>query len=173
MSKIAKEQGKSKSSISREIARNKNKDGTYNSWRATVLYICRRKECVRHNRLESGEIRAFVEESLDKLWPPEVIAARWNREHEEDTLSNTIYRAIRKQRLSARFSAKTHLRRRGKRKNKHKYNSRTIHPEHTIHDRPDIIEERLRFGDLEGDTIYGGIGKGCAVTLVDRVSRFL
>ena len=28
-------------------------------------------------------------------------------------------------------------------------------------------------GDFEGDTVYGGVGKGCAVTLVDRKSKLL
>ena len=28
-------------------------------------------------------------------------------------------------------------------------------------------------GDFEGDTVYGGIGKGCAVTFVDRKSKLL
>ena len=172
MSAIARELGRSKSSISREIARNKNKNGSYHPWRATVLYICRRKQCVRHDRLEGGAIRAFVEESLEKAWPPEVIAARWNREHKKDTLSHsTIYRALRKRKLSPGFSAKTHLRRRGKRKNRH--NTQAIIPEHTIHERPGVIEERVRLGDLEGDTVSGAVGKGCVVTFVDRVSRFL
>jgi len=172
MGDIAKALGRSKSSISREIARNKNKDGTYQPWRATILYICRRKKCLRHRRLEGGEIRAFVEEKLDKAWPPEAIAARWKQAHEDDTLSHTtIYRALKKEQLSERFSAKTHLRRHGKRKNSH--NSKTIHAEHTIQERPEIIEKRVRLGDLEGDTVYGGIKKGCAVTLVDRTSRIL
>ena len=32
---------------------------------------------------------------------------------------------------------------------------------------------RTRLGDLEGDTVYGGIGKGVLVTFVDRTSRKL
>jgi IS30 family transposase len=63
------------------------------------------------------------------------------------------------------------LRRHGKRKNAH--NSQSINPIHTIHDRPSVVETRERIGDLEGDTVYGGIGKGCLVTLVDRCSRML
>ena len=172
MGAIAKALDRNKSSISREIARNKNKDGRYHPWRATTLYICRRKLCVRHGRLEGGEIRAFVEESLDKAWPPEAIAARWNKSHAEDTISHsTIYRALRNRLLSKRFTPKTHLRRRGKRK--HSHNTQAIRPVHTIHERPNEAAARERLGDLEGDTIYGAIGKGCAVTAVDRRSRML
>lgn len=63
------------------------------------------------------------------------------------------------------------MRRHGKRKNTH--NTQPINPTHTIHDRPPEVDKRERIGDLEGDTVYGGIGKGCLVTLVDRCSRFL
>ena len=49
----------------------------------------------------------------------------------------------------------------------------TIHPDRIIPDWPDEIRKRLRIGDWEGDTVYGGIGKGLLVTLVDRKTRFL
>ena len=35
------------------------------------------------------------------------------------------------------------------------------------------IRDRIRIGDWEGDTVYGGVGKGLLVTLVDRKSRHL
>ena len=35
------------------------------------------------------------------------------------------------------------------------------------------IRQRARIGDWEGDTVYGGVGKGFLVTQVDRKSRFL
>jgi hypothetical protein len=41
---------------------------------------------------------------------------------------------------------------------------------------PQAIAERWRrewTGDLEGDTLHGGIGKGCLLTLVDRKTRKL
>ncbi len=51
------------------------------------------------------------------------------------------------------------------------YNS--IHPDRTIPQWPEEIRRRERIGDWEGDTVYGGIGKGLLVTQVDRKSRFL
>ena len=36
-----------------------------------------------------------------------------------------------------------------------------------------MIRKRERIGDWEGDTVYGGVGKGLLVTLVDRRSRFV
>jgi IS30 family transposase len=168
---IAKELGKDVSSISREYNRNKNKNGAYHPWRATSLYLWRRKKCVRKLRLMDKTVNDFVTKGLEQFWSPEIISARWKMEHPGIPLSfTTIYRSIKSGKLP-KFKPKTHLRRHGKRKNKG--NSQTIKPIHKIADRPSIIEERTRLGDLEGDTVYGSQGKGCVLTNVDRTSRFL
>lgn len=169
---IAKELGRSPSSISRELLRNKNKDGSYNAWRATTLYISRRKDSKRRYLLESNEdLREWVIEGLSKYWSPEIITQRWKIANPDSKLShNTIYAAIKNGRIDG-INKKTHLRRKGRRKNSHK--SATIHPEHSIHERLAIAEQRGRFGDWEGDTVYGAIGKGLIVTCVDRKSRYL
>jgi len=168
---IAKELGRNVSTVSRELKRNSNKDKSYNSWRATVLYICRRKRSVRKPRLADDTVRGFVVDCLNKFWSPEIISAKWKQEHPGEPLSHsTIYRGV-KGGILPGYGPKSHLRRRGKRRNKGR--SQTIHPVHTIHDRPSEIELRRRLGDLEGDTVYGGIGKGVLLTLVDRSSRFL
>jgi len=169
-SEIAREIGRNRSSISREVKRNQNKDKSYNSWRATVLYICRRKKSVRKARLSKEDARAFVIAGLKQFWSPEIISERWKMEHPTMPLAHaTIYRSLKNKQLPG-FTRQTHLRRRGKKKNARGYR---ISPTHTIHDRPAEIEQRQRLGDLEGDTVYGGIAKGCLVTLVDRTSRFL
>ena len=41
-----------------------------------------------------------------------------------------------------------------------------------IDKRPEVIEERLRLGDFEGDTVLGPAGTGGLATMVDRKSRF-
>jgi IS30 family transposase len=167
--------GFSASSVSRELKRNGNQDGRYAPWRGTSLYLMRRKRCVRTVRVEDEDVRAFVVDKLrNARWSPEIIAARWEREHPcGPTLSaGAIYRAISQGWLAKEeISAKTHLRRHGKRRNRH--NSGTIKPEHTIRQRPEIIERRERSGDLEGDTVLGGVGEGCVATLVDRKTRML
>jgi IS30 family transposase len=172
MRQIARELGRSPSSVSREIKRNwSQKRNRYSPWGATVKYIQRRKKCVRKPRLADEETRGFVTKGLESYWSPEIISARWAMEHPGVTLCHsTIYRALKRKKLKG-FSAKTHLRRHGKRQNHH--NSQTIHPEHTIHERPEAAALRQRLGDMEGDTVYGGVGKGCAVTVVDRMSRVL
>jgi IS30 family transposase len=167
---IADALGRNKSSVSREIKRNHNKDGTYHPWRATVLYIVRRKRCVRRPILRNEEIFRFVSRGLDQYWPPEAISAKWKLAGGAGLSHSTIYRGI-KSNLLPGYAPRTHLRRRGKRK--YARGTQTIHPVHTIHDRPEDAELRSRFGDLEGDTVYGAIGKGGLLTLVDRASRYL
>lgn len=134
----------------------------------------RRQKCHPASRLAEGtEIRSYVEDKLSLYWSPETIAACWNKEHPDDRLAfATIYRWLAKRKLSG-FSRKTHLRRRGKRIQTRNANYNTIHPDRLIEDWPEEIRARARIGDWEGDTIYGGVGKGFAATLVDRKSRFL
>ena len=51
------------------------------------------------------------------------------------------------------------------------YNS--IQPDRIIPQWPNVIRNRTRIGDWEGDTVYGAVGKGLLVTLVDRKSKLL
>jgi IS30 family transposase len=166
---IAREMGRDASSVSRELSRNRKKDGSYNAYWGCTMYRFRRKRCVRPYRLETDEeLRRFVMEGLDQYWSPEIIAARWPG---KPLSHSTIYRALKKKRLPG-YSERSHLRRRGIRKYC-RGDNRTIRPEHTIHDRPGVIETRERIGDWEGDTVLGGPGKGGIVTMVERKSRFL
>ncbi len=169
---IAKELGRNVSSISRELKRNKNRNGTYNAWRGCTLYIIRRRQCKKKYRLEvDQELRHWVTICMDKYWSPEIITAVWKKNHPASKLSHcTIYAALKAGRIDG-YTPRRHLRRRGRRKNSHQ--CYTIHPERMIRDWPQEIKERSRIGDWEGDTVYGSIGKGLLVTCVDRASRFL
>jgi IS30 family transposase len=170
---IAKILGRSPSTISREVKRNYSKSANhYNAWRATTLYIYRRKKCIRKHVIQpETDLYKYIVKCLNKYWSPEIIAKRC-KDKDFYACTATIYRAIKEKRISG-ISPKTHLRRRGKHpiSNRKKFN--TINPVHTIHDRPEIVETKERFGDFEGDTVYGGVGKGCIVTLVDRKSKLL
>ncbi len=81
---------------------------------------------------------------------------------------STIYRHIKKRRPEL---AK-HLRRYNKRykRNTLVFNN-TNRDEHSIHNRPKIVERLERLGDLEGDTIVGLDKKDRLLTHIDRVSK--
>lgn len=170
---IAEHLGRSPSSVSREIKRNWSKKANrYNSWHAQTNYIHRRKLCHRKNNLlYHPDLFDFVRHSLLQFWSPEIIALCWNRLNPYKISFNSIYRAI-KANLFPGIKPSTHLRRRGK---KYSYGrkSSTPHPDASIHDRPKCVDNRNRFGDFEGDTVYGSVGKGYLVTAIDRRSRFL
>lgn len=175
ISVIAKELGRNKSSVSREIKRNSNKaTGDYNCFEADEQYKKRRKKCKRKYRIHKrSKLYQYIYEKLKQYWSPEIIACKWNQSHKKNKISfSTIYNAIRRH-VFKDISPKTHLRRRGKKKygKRNKYN--TIHPVHTIHDRPEQANNRSRINDWEGDTVRSTPRKGCLVTFVDRKSRKL
>lgn len=178
---IANILGKNVSSISREIKRNaskypkkqSNNKFKYHAWRANICSVVRRRRGQRRAIPEGSELYDYVLTNLNRFWSPEQIAERWKLEHPGATLSTvTIYRYV-KNGIFDKISPKTHFRRRGKNYNFVHHNSNVVHPEHIIPQWSDAIVNRTRIGDWEGDTVYGGIGKGLIVTLVDRKSRFL
>ena len=181
--KIATILERSASTISREVKRNKAKykphrktdnKHWYNHWRANILYIRRRREQNRQALKPGTPEWTYIVEGLQQYWSPEAICGRWNKEFPErkSLCVSTIYRYIRLGRFP-KITAKQHLRRRGKRIQTRNANYNSIQPDRIIPEWPDEIRNRIRIGDWEGDTVYGGIGKGLLVTLVDRKSRHL
>lgn len=174
---------RSPSTISREVNRNKAKYKPkgkilnkywYNYWRAENLYIRRRRENQKRILQENTPEWDFIIKGLKKFWSPEAICGRWKLQHpdKKPLCFSTIYRYIKRGELPE-ISPKTHLRRKNKRMQTRDANYNTIHPDRIIPEWPDVIKSRLRIGDWEGDTVYGAVGKGLIVTLVDRKSRYL
>ena len=166
--------GRSPSTISRELLRNSNKKtGIYNAWGAESLYLKRRKTCRPKRRFCSDEaLKAFVHEHFQLFWSPEIIAAVWNRANPLHRVSHTTIYAALKSGLIVGCSRERHLRRRGRRKYTRGATA-TIQPDRVIAERSEEINLRLRFGDWEGDTISGALGKGFLLTCVERKSRYL
>lgn len=174
---------RSPSTISREVKRNKakyrphNKTDNkywYNHWRAQNLYIRRRRGQQRRSLKPGSEEWEYILEGLKRYWSPESICGRWQLSHPNSKpLSvSTIYRYLKSKELPE-VSAQIHLRRRNKRHYPRNSNYNTIHPDRIIPEWPEDIRLRTRIGDWEGDTVYGAVGKGLLVTLVDRKSRYL
>lgn len=183
MRKIAYILERSPSTISREIKRNRatykprnNPDNKYwyNHWRAQSLYIYRRRANKRYAIKENTLEWEFIISGLKKYWSPEAICGRWSKEYPDRKALcfATIYRSIKERRLP-NITPKVHLRRRGRRKYYKTSIYNTIHPDRIIPEWPEEIKTRSRIGDWEGDTVYGGVGKGLLVTMVDRKSRYL
>ena len=181
--KIAAILERSPSTISREVNRNRAKfkpkstiDNKYwyNHWRAHNLCIRRRREQNRAAIMPDTDRWNYIIAGLKACWSPEEISGRWHRMNPQakTICVSTIYRYVKLGKLPE-ISAKTHFRRHGKRKVTRNANYNSIQPERLIPQWPDVILKRLRLGDWEGDTVYGGVGKGLVVSMVDRKSRFL
>ena len=183
MRKIAAILERSLSSVSREINRNKAKyrphhkpDNPYwyNFWRAQNLYIRRRREQERRTLKADTDEWNYIVDKLNCFWSPETICGRWHKQfpHRKKLCYSTIYRYIKQNRFP-NITPKKNLRRRGKKIMPKSSNYKTIHPDRLIPQWSKVIKERKRIGDWEGDTVYGGVGKGLLVSMVDRKSRFL
>lgn len=178
---IASVLGRSPSTISREIKRNRikypkhksNNKYHYHHWRAQILTICRRKQD-RRTALKPNSFKYnYIIEKLNQFWSPEQISMRLRIDYPDQIVGvSTIYRYIKRKDFSG-ITQRTHLRRKGKNRHLVHKNCYVIHPPRRIPEWTEEIKSRSRIGDWEGDTIYGGIGKGLVVTLVDRKSRFL
>ena len=170
---IARALGRSPSSVSREIKRNKSKKG-YHHWRADNLSVIRKR--YRHHRqaLEENSFEwKYIVKRLQLFWSPEAIVGRFEREYGRKPCAvSTIYRYIYQSKFPD-IRREKHLRRRGKKRHKKDANYNTIHPDRIIPQWPDDIKNRTRIGDWEGDTVHGSPGKGLIATSVDRKTKFL
>ena len=180
--KIAAILERSPSTISREVNRNRAKFKPrnplnrfwYNFWHAQNLYIRRRRTQYRAALKPDTLQWDYIIAGLKLFWSPEQICGRWHETFpsEKKLCASTIYRYIKKKKFPE-IKPKQHLRRRGKRIYPRNSNYNSIQPDRTIPEWPEEICRRTRVGDWEGDTVYGGIGKGFLVTLVDRKTRLL
>ena len=181
--KIAAILERSPSTISREVNRNRaqykphykpDNKYWYNHWRAQNLYIRRRREQERQALKPGTPVWNYIVAALQVYWSPETISNRWREffPTAKPICASTIYRYISAGKFP-NISKKENLRRRGKRYQTRNANYNTIHPDRIIPEWPEEILHRLRVGDWEGDTVYGGVGKGGLVSCVDRRTRLL
>jgi IS30 family transposase len=149
----------------------------YDSAQARAL---ERKAQPRHHRRRAHcELYRYVTQRLQALWSPECIAGRLARDFpREPTMRvshEAVYRWIFRDAKAGgqlyRCLCLAHKRRRRQRR----YGSlRGLIPGRvSIGQRPAVVEARRRFGDWEGDTLYGKRTRMCLLTQVERKSRYL
>ena len=167
---IATALGRSPATISRELHRNRTGD-TYYAAQAQRRTEQRRSDRPLDRKMDDPNLNQDVRAGLAQQWSPEQIAGRLKHEHpdaaDRRVSPQTIYTWIKHD--ENREHWEDQLRRRGKRPARRKTapNSEAAR----IHDRPEVIEQRQRLGDFEGDTVLGPAGTGGLATLVDRKSR--
>ena len=169
---IANALGRCPSTISRELRRNRTGDQYY-AGRAQRESERRCRERPILHKMDDPQINEAVRAGLAQDWAPEQITGRMKQKHpdcpDRRVSPQTIYDWIKQD--EDREHWESHLRRRGKRPCRQK-NGASTGDAARIANRPEVIEQRLRLGDFEGDTVLGPPGTGGVATLVDRQSRF-
>lgn len=173
---IARETGRSPSTISRELSRNGGVTQSYSAYEAEKRYRKKRTRCRPRLKLASHEIQKHLLAYLGEGWSPEQIVGRLKlcEKKELGVSVTTVYRGF-KRGLLPQIS-KESLRRKGKpyRKKGAPLDGRgQIKNAVSIEDRPKTVEGRKKIGHWEGDTVLGSPGTGGIVTLVERRSRYI
>ncbi len=158
--------------IGREIRR--NHCGEYWASHAQRLADRRRQQGrAKSAKMQRAEVCEYVQQRLRKCWSPDQIAGRSRLDFPDDSRRQisrqTIYDWIANDDHRRRWIV--YLRRYPHRKRPAPRKNRVSHP---LSNRPQVVNDRQRFGDWEGDTIRGaGPSQEALVSLVERRSGYL
>lgn len=174
-SEIAEIISRNKSVVSREIGRNcDQRSGVYKAKLAQFKY-----ESGLLSKPKAVKVTTAIKQQTIKLleqdYSPEQISGYLKKEGRETMSPEWIYQLIWKDKKS-NGNLHTHLRRKGRRYRKRgssKDSRGVIKNRVSIDQRPDVVENRERFGDLEVDLIIGKNHKQAILTVNDRASGML
>jgi len=183
MRDIAKVLGRSHTSVSREMRKNfPLEHKVYTPRLAQERAKWSTKQRGRKGRLKSEKIRAYVINHLKRRWSPEQISLRIELELNENISHEAIYQYIYSRVCDGSNLTKTDMedlrpylrrRRRIRRPKGARRCQRIFKPAGTsIEKRPDIVNERRRIGDWEGDTVESRDHKPGINTLVERKTGY-
>ena len=170
-SDIARVMNRHKSTIGREMKRNRGERG-YRPKQAQAFSQARMRACENGPRI-AAETWAIVEVKLAETWSPEQIAGHLKVEGQPTVSHEAIYQRIY---VDKRAGGTLHCALRCQKARRKRYGGRerrgTIPNQVSIDLRPGIVAERGRFGDWEGDLVIGAGQKQALVTLNERTSRY-
>jgi IS30 family transposase len=168
--KIAQQLGVDKSTISRELRRNRGRRG-YRPKQAQEKALERRNKKVQPNI--SAATWQIVDAKLLQDWSPEQITGWLKKEQLPSISPEWIYQYVYADKRAGGTLHK-HLRCQKKRRKRYgQYDRRGIIPaRRSIEARPEAVDLRERLGDWESDTIIGKGHQGAVLTLTERKSRF-
>lgn len=169
---------KSHSSVSREIRVNSTK-GVYDPHKAYHKARVRRRysKYIGMKIISDSQLCDYVEDKIRSYWSPEQIAGRLKNmdKHIKYVSAPSIYKYLYSnygQSLCQYLFSRRY--RQKKRKGSKKLKKEIIPNRVSIEARPDIINQRIRFGDFEGDTL-GRIKTDQEVLVgsTERMSRYV
>ena len=182
VTEIAARLGRHRSTIYREIQRNtflKDDDGYYDGYFPVTAHdLAQARRTRKRKLLQQEQLRRYVIEKLESHWSPDQISG-YLRRHESgfyvcpETIYQYVYSAQGKEQGLYRhlFRGKSKRRPRFGRRARGKH----IPAEHTIHQRPALINDRQAFGHWECDLMMfqKDLGTANVTSLVERKSRYM
>lgn len=120
------------------------------------------------------EMRQIVEIGLEQDFSPQQIVGRCRLKGVEIVSHERIYQYVWADKKSGGFLHE-HLRRKGRKYRKRgaaKDSRGVLRDRVSIDQRPTVVDQKIRFGDLEIDTIVGSNHKGAILTINDRLTSF-
>jgi transposase, IS30 family len=175
---IANEIGVAKSTITYELKMNSLSNGSYDAHQAQEMYKARRKNCVKKGKLrQDRDLYIYVIEGLRKFWSPEQISGRLSKYYRtyrkyisKDSIYNNIYNGS----IGTSFIQFLRQSQPKRRKNNKRSSKKVIiKDKKNMNDRPKAVDNKSRYGDWEGDTIFGKDHNGYLATFVERKSSYL
>lgn len=172
---IARALGVHRSTIIRELKRNRSPYGQYKAEHAQSLSE-KRMRSRRHYTAMTRQMKSRIDRLLiHRQWSPEQITGRLRLLGKPVVSHETIYRYVWQEKRTHGKDLYKYLRHKGRRRNKRgsRYKSRGIPYRVGIEKRPEVVNQRNRFGDLEIDTIIGKNSRSVIMTINDRESGIL
>jgi len=179
---IAVEVGRSPSTVSRELRRNRDEGSVeYRPFAAQRLAVDRRTRPGRGKLVNDSVLAQFVAERLKKRWSPEQISQALRVEFpdqpDRNLVPETIYQAVYRPELGGLHREVPNALRTGRRRRKpHRRpdarRAGSLVDMTMIDQRPAEAVDRATPGHWEGDLITGEQNRSAVGTLIERSSRF-
>lgn len=175
LSFIGTQLGIHKSTISRELKRNARQWGSYDPGVAQQIANDRKERFSLNRKFSVGMEKIIRAKLQSQQWSPEQIVGYCMRNSIPMVSHQRIYQFIYQDKYDGgilyknlRTSQKKRRKKYGGPKPNHTLVNRT-----SIELRPEVVNNKERFGDWEIDTIMGENNKGAILTVVERKSAFL
>jgi IS30 family transposase len=179
VSQIALELGRDKSTISRELRRNRQLLVEYYlDESAQTRADRRRKQASQGYRLKNRRIRSYVEGKLQDGWSPEIVAGRIKLDQPGCSISHEaiyqyVYHLDEPRRSEyIKYLHLSHRKRRKRSSTKGPRKSR-IPNRISIDERPAAVEGRRQAGHWEGDSMVSSRSSAVLYSLVERKTRLV
>lgn len=168
--------GMNRSSVSREFNLNADSDGIYRGGHAHKKYLRRKiNSKAKERKIENDrKLRRHIVRKLKRYWSPEQIAGRLKLITGRTIISHeTIYAFVyRKRKDLIKYLRHQKCKYRKKRGTRVRMELARAMKIKRIEERPAVIEERVRIGDWENDTVIGKEKKQRFLTFTERKSGY-